>query len=169
MSVKVNDLQGLYVSQLKDAYSAETQLVNALPKMIKNAQSKELKTALESHLEETRGHVQRLETIFSELKYKPGGEKCAAMAGLVKEADELVGEHVQNKDVADAAIVCACQKVEHYEMATYGSLATYAKALGRPKDADLLGETLNEEKLADQKLTTIAESVANPEAAAARR
>lgn len=167
MSVKVNDLQGLYVAQLKDAYSAETQLVDALPKMIKHAQSKELKTALESHLEETKGQVKRLEKIFGTMDYKPTGEKCAAMAGLVKEADELVGDHVQNKEVADAAIVCACQKVEHYEMATYGSLATYAQALGRPGDATLLGETLDEEKSADQKLTKIAETVANPEAATA--
>lgn len=168
MSVKVNDLRGLYVSQLKDAYSAETQLINALPKLLKHAQSEELRTALETHLEETKGHVKRLETIFSTMEYKPGGEKCAAMAGLVKEADELVTEHVQNTHVADAAIVCACQKVEHYEMATYGSLATYARALGLPEDAELLGETLDEEKVADEKLTQIAETVANPDAAMAR-
>lgn len=164
MAVQVKDLETLYLAQLKDAYSAETQLTKALPKMIKHAESAELREALESHLEETRGHVSRIEEILKTTELKPGGEKCKAMAGLVEEADELVGEHVKAEKAADAAIICAAQKVEHYEIATYGCLVEYAKKLGRTEDAQALRATLEEERSADKKLTDIAISIANPSA-----
>lgn len=164
MSIKIDNLERLYVAQLKDAYSAESQLIEALPKMIEKARSSELRSALEEHLGETRSHRDRLKAIFAGLEFKPGGERCKAMAGLIEEADELVGEHVSDDAAMDAAIICACQKVEHYEIATYGTLAAYAERLGRKGDVGPLLETLDEERHADDTLTNIAEGSANDEA-----
>jgi len=167
MSMNVTNLETLYIAQLKDAYSAETQLTQALPKMIERARSDDLRLSLEEHLEETRGQLERIKTIFKTLDFKPGGETCAAMKGLVEEAEELVNEHVTDESATDAAIICACQKIEHYEIATYGTLCKYAESLGRDEDKKLLGQTLNQEKAADKKLSDAALGFANAAAASA--
>ena len=161
--MKINNLQELYVEELRDLYSAETQLVKALPKIANAVTSDELRTALEDHLEQTKEHVNRLEQIFEGLKESPKGKKCKAMEGLLKEGDELLEEDIA-EHVLDAALIAACQRCEHYEIAVYGTLATFAKLMGRDEDVDLLGQTLDEEKEADETLTDIAESTINIEA-----
>ncbi len=161
--MKINNLQELYVEELRDIYNAENQLVKALPKIAKAATSDELRAALEDHLEQTREHVTRLDQIFESLGESPKGKKCKAMEGLLAEGDELLEEDIA-EHVLDAALIGACQKVEHYEIATYGTIATFAKLLGRDEDVDLLGQTLDEEKEADELLTDIAESTINAEA-----
>ena len=148
-------LKELYVDELKDIYNAENQLVKALPKMAKAANSEELRTGFEEHLEQTRGHVQRLEQIFKELGEKPSGKKCKAMEGLVAEGAETMGEDYED-DVMDAALISAAQRVEHYEIAAYGTVRTYAELLGEDTAAQLLEQTLEEEKETDQKLTDMA-------------
>lgn len=150
-------LQTLYVSQLKDLYSAEQQLVKALPKMAKNAESEELSEALNNHLQETKNQVTRLEQIFESLGENPKGKKCVGMEGLVKEGAETMEEF--EGDVLSAALIAAAQKVEHYEIAAYGSVCTYAELLDRSDDLGLLKETLEEEKRADEKLTELSETV----------
>ena len=158
-----NNLQELLVEELRDIYHAEGQLIKALPKMIKAAQSERLKEALERHLEETEEQIERLERAFSSLGEPAKGKKCRAMEGLIEEAKEIMEEHSQS-DVLDAALICAAQKVEHYEIATYGTLCTWADLLGLDEVSELLKETLDEEKSADENLSEIAESEINAEA-----
>ena len=148
-------LKELYIDELKDIYSAENQLVKALPKMAKTANSEELRTGFEEHLEQTRGHVKRLEQIFKELGEKPSGKKCKGMEGLVAEGQEMMGEDFED-DVMDAALISAAQRVEHYEIAAYGTVRTYAELLGEDTAMQLLEQTLEEEKETDQKLTDMA-------------
>lgn len=156
-------LRELFVDELKDIYWAEKALTKAIPKMIKNATSDELIEALSGHLEETLEHVARLEQVFVSVNEKPQAKKCEAMEGLIKEAGEIM-QNTEKGMVRDAGIILAGQKVEHYEIATYGTLCTFAKTLGEEDAASLLEETLNEEKQADKMLSEIAESFINAEA-----
>lgn len=151
-------LRDLFVDELKDIYWAEKELTKAIPKMISNATSTELITALKSHLEETKKQVTRLEEVFSSIGEKAVAKKCEAMAGLTKEAEGIM-EHTEAGVVRDAGIISAGQKVEHYEIATYGTLASFARILGEAEAASLLQETLNEEKAADEKLSIISDSI----------
>ena len=158
--MQVGSFDKLYVDQLRDVYNAEKQLVRALPKMAKGASSPDLRSALEEHLEQTRRHVERLEEIFSELGRPATGKTCRGMAGIIEEGQEILDED-SDPAVQDAGIIAAAQRVEHYEIATYGTLRTFAEHKGDQKAARLLGETLDEEKQADKKLTQIAESSVN--------
>jgi ferritin-like metal-binding protein YciE len=153
----------LYMDQLKDAYSAEKQLVKALPKMVKAATSPELRTALEEHLDVTRRQVERLEGIFQDLGKPASGKTCKGMAGIIEEGQEVLQED-GDPEVIDAGIIAAAQRVEHYEIAAYGTLRTFAEIRGDTKAARILEEILNEEKEADDRLTRIAESSVNVEA-----
>ena len=157
-------LQKLFEEELKDIYWAEKALVKAIPKMIKNATSDELKEALENHLTETEGHVDRAEQVFRVLGKEPKAKKCEAMAGLIKEAEEIMDESDEGV-MRDAGIISAGQKVEHYEIASYGTLRTFANTLGLDEAVSLLEQTLAEEKAADEKLTEVAESAINVQAA----
>jgi ferritin-like metal-binding protein YciE len=148
-------LRDLFVDGLKDIYWAEKALTRAIPKMIKKATEEELANALTDHLEVTQGHVTRLEEVFESIGEKAVAKKCEAMAGLIKEAEEIMTE-TEDGVVRDAGIIMAGQKVEHYEIATYGTLASFAKTLGEDDAASLLEETLQEEKEADEKLSEIA-------------
>jgi len=161
--VEINSLRELYVEQLRDLYDAENQLIKALPKMAKEASSDELRQGIEEHLEQTRGHAERLEQIFEQLGEKAKGKKCKAMQGLLDEGKEVLEEDME-EDTKDAAIIAAAQRVEHYEISGYGTARTYANLLGENEAAGLLEETLNEEKETDQKLTQLAEEI-NVEAA----
>jgi ferritin-like metal-binding protein YciE len=156
-------IQDLLLEELSDVYSAETQITKALPKLMESASSEELKTALSSHLEETKGQLARLDKAFAVLKSKPQEKTCKAMQGLVAEAEELLGEGLA-PEVLDIAIVAAAQKVEHYEIASYGTLHAYAEACGLDEVADLLRETLVEEKATDEKLTALASGSLNARA-----
>lgn len=158
-------LRDLFEKELKDIYWAEKALTKALPKMIKNASSEELVDALNDHLQVTEEQVTRLEDVFESIGMKALAKKCEAMAGLIKEAEELM-EEIEKGDVRDAGIILAGQKVEHYEIASYGTLCAFARILGEDKAASLLYDTLEEEKDADVKLTEIAESSINVEAMA---
>ncbi|MBA4149101.1 MAG: ferritin-like domain-containing protein [Verrucomicrobia bacterium] len=162
--MKLNTLQDLYVEELRDLYNAENQLIKALPKIADEATSDELRSALEDHLDQTKEQIERLDEVFSNLGSASKGKKCVAMEGLIKECEELLKEEMEDS-VKDAAIIGACQKIEHYEIASYGTVCTYAKLLDREDDLDLLGQTLDEEKEADENLTDIAESSINFEAA----
>jgi ferritin-like metal-binding protein YciE len=159
----LNSLHDLYVNELKDLYSAENQLLKALPKMAKAADADELRSAFEEHLEVTRGQVKRLDKIFAELDSSPTGKKCKAMEGLIEEGDEVL-EESGAPAVLDAALIAAAQRVEHYEMAGYGCVRTFARLLGYKEAAVLLQETLDEEAEADRKLTELAETVINVDA-----
>jgi len=150
-------LQTLYLNELKDLYNAEQQLVKALPKMAKNAESQPLSDAFTNHLEETKNQVMRLEQIFESLGESPKGKKCAGMEGIVEEGAETIDEY--EGAVLDAALISAAQRVEHYEIAAYGSVCAYAELLDRSEDLSLLKETLEEEKRADEKLTALSETV----------
>lgn len=163
---KIKTLENLFVEELKDLYSAETQLVKALPFMAKSAEHEELKTAFQEHLEQTKEHVSRLEQIFESLDESPKGKKCKAMEGLIAEAKELLDEEV-DPSVLDAGIIIAAQKVEHYEIAGYGSARTFANLLGNEEAEQLLQQTLDEETETDERLTELAESVINVEASEA--
>jgi ferritin-like metal-binding protein YciE len=156
-------LQKLFEEELKDIYWAEKALVKAIPKMIKKATSEDLVEALQNHLEETEGHVQRCEQVFEQLGKPAQAKKCEAMDGLIAEAEDIMSES-DDGVMRDAGIISAAQKVEHYEIATYGTLKTFAKTLGMNEIADLLEETLNEEKNADETLTSVAESAINVKA-----
>lgn len=156
-------LHELYVDELKDLFSAENQLLKALPKMAKAASAPKLAAAFTDHLAETKIHIERLETIFNQLDTSPKGKKCKAMEGLLAEGQDLLAQDV-DPSVLDAALIAAAQRVEHYEMAGYGCVRTYARLLGEEQAADLLQETLDEEGAADKKLTQLAESVINAEA-----
>ena len=156
-------LHELFVDGLKDIYWAEQALTLAIPKMIEKATSKDLKNALTMHLEETENQVKRLESVFKAIDESPEAKKCEAMAGLVKEAGEIM-DSTKSGVVRDAGIIAAAQKVEHYEIATYGTLRTFAEVLGEDDAMELLQESLDEEKNADVKLTKIAVSHVNSEA-----
>jgi len=151
-------LRELYIDELKDLHNAENQLVKALPKMAKAASSEELRQGFEEHLEQTKEHVQRLEEIFKALDESPKGKKCVGMEGLVKEGSEIMQEDFDDS-VLDAALIGAAQRVEHYEIAAYGTVAAFAKLLGETQHASLLEETLEEEKETDEKLTELAEEI----------
>lgn len=151
-------LQDLFVDELKDLYSAENQLLKAIPKMAKAATSKDLKAGFEKHLKQTQGHVERLEQICEGLEVSPKGKTCKAMEGLVKEGGEVIKEDME-PEVKDAALIAAAQRVEHYEMAGYGCVRTYANLLGNSKAAKLLQQTLNEEGDTDKALTKLAEKI----------
>jgi len=153
--VQLQTLHDLFVEQLQDLYSAEKQLVEALPKMASAASHDELKQAFEHHLQETRDHVSRLDDIFGELGKQPGGETCEAMQGLVKEGEEIVSAQ-GDPAVKDAALIAAAQRVEHYEIAAYGTVRTFANDLDLGNAKDLLDQTLDEESNADKLLTKIA-------------
>ena len=161
--MKLNTLKQLYISELRDLYSAENQLLNALPKMAKGASSPELKDAFEKHLEQTKGHVERLEQIFQHLDENPKGKICHAMKGLIEEGSEILKEDGEDS-VLDAGIIVAAQKVEHYEIAGYGSVRTFANLLGKDEEAKLLQSTLDEESETNEILNRLAESTVNPEA-----
>lgn len=163
--MKLESLQGLYVEELKDLYSAENQLLKALPKMAKAATSDELKNAFMEHLDQTKEHVARLEKIFEGLEVSPKGKKCKAMEGLIEEGKETI-EADGADEVRDAALIAAAQRVEHYEMAGYGCVRTYARMLGHTEAEELLQTTLDEEGDCDHKLTALAEEVINVEAEA---
>src|ERR1700677_3589188 len=150
-------LKELYIDELKDLYSAENQLVKALPKMAKAATSPDLKAGFEEHLEQTKGHVQRLETIFQQLGESPKGKKCKGMEGLIEEGSEAIEEY--DGELLDAALIGAAQRVEHYEMAGYGTVSAFAKVLGESEHVTLLDETLEEEKETDEKLTDLASDI----------
>ena len=152
------DLRDLYIDELRDIYSAETQLVKALPKMAKAATSDELRSGFEEHLEQTRGHVSRLEQIFEDLDEKPSGKKCAGMEGLVKEGGEMIKNEFEG-EVKDAGLIGAAQRVEHYEIAAYGTVRAFAELLGDRNAVDLLSQTLEEEKETDKKLTQLASEI----------
>lgn len=153
--MNVDSFRKLWVHELKDLYNAENQLLKALPKMSAKATNPDLKAAFDEHLEETRGQVKRLETIFKSLDYGPRGEKCAAMEGLVEEAEDVF-ETVDDPDVLDAALIAAAQRVEHYEIAGYGTARAYAEQLGETEAERLLRETLEEEGAANEKLNMLA-------------
>ncbi len=164
--MSLDSLQSLFLEELKDIYHAEKQLVQALPRLAKSASSPELKEAITSHLEETKGHVERIEQIFQDLGHTARGKRCKGMEGLLEEGKEIMEEEGEDA-VIDAALIAGAQRVEHYEIAAYGCLRTYAQLLGYDKAARLLSETLSEEEAADEKLNAIAESKVNAEAAAA--
>jgi ferritin-like metal-binding protein YciE len=151
----MNTLEDLFLDELKDIYDAEKRITKALPKMAKSASTEDLREAFESHLEETEQHVQRLEQIFKLLEKPVRGKKCEAMEGLIEEGKELMEEDA-DEAVLDAGLICAAQKVEHYEIASYGTLVTWSKILGYSRATKLLEETLAEEKAADEKLTAVA-------------
>ena len=160
----IKTMDDLFLHTLQDIYYAENKIVKSLPEMIENATDSQLKSGLQSHLGETKGHVQRLEQVFQMLGQKAKSVDCPAIDGIIDEAEDVSGE-VADKDVLDAAIIAAGQAVEHYEITRYGSLIAWAKRLGRNDVAKILELTLNEEKAADKKLTTIAESKVNLKAA----
>jgi ferritin-like metal-binding protein YciE len=151
-------LRELYIDELKDLYNAETQLMKALPKLAKAASSEELSQGFEEHLEQTKGHVERLEKIFESLDESPKGKKCAGMEGLVKEGSEVIDEDYEGA-VLDAALIGAAQRVEHYEIAGYGTASEFANLLGEEEHVSLLNQTLEEEKETDEKLTELAKTI----------
>jgi ferritin-like metal-binding protein YciE len=158
--MKIDSLEKLFIEELRDLYSAENQILKALPKMVKSATAPELKAAFEKHLKETQGQVERLETIFESLGKSPKGKTCAAMKGLVEEGSELMSENI-DPSILDAGLIAAAQRIEHYEMAGYGTVRTFAKHLKHDQAAQLLQQTLDEETLTDEKLTSLAESAIN--------
>ena len=161
--MEAGDLRELFVHELADMYDAEQQLVKALPKMVKAAQFPELKEAFQTHLAQTKGQVARLEQVFESIGVQPQTETCKGMKGLVAEGQQVIKSDAE-PTVRDAALIAAAQKVEHYEIATYGTLRTYAQTLGETDAAKLLQETLDEEAETDKLLTGLAESRVNPSA-----
>jgi ferritin-like metal-binding protein YciE len=163
--MKVKTFNDLFVDMIKDLYSAESQLIKALPKMAKKASAPELKKGFEQHLEETINQRERLEKVAEILEVSPKGKKCAAMEGLVEEAEEMISDF-KDPQVLDAALIAAAQKVEHYEIASYGTVLTFAKMLDDGEQiVNLLKETIQEEKDTDVKLTEVAEGIVNEKAA----
>jgi ferritin-like metal-binding protein YciE len=161
--MKLSSLEDLLVSELQDLYSAEDQIIKALPKMVKTASSSELQECLQTHLEETREQVNRLDQIFETIGRPSGRKKCKGMEGLLEEGKELMTEDAE-ENVLDAGLIAAAQRVEHYEIAAYGSARTFAETLGHDEVVTLLEQTLQEEKQADQKLSEVATSVVNQRA-----
>jgi ferritin-like metal-binding protein YciE len=162
--MKVTTLDELLEDELKDIYSAETQLIKALPQMAQAAESNDLRAAFEKHLEQTRVHAQRIEEICNDLKTAPHGKNCAGMEGLIKEGEEVIQSDAE-AEPKEAALIGAAQRVEHYEIAAYGTARAHARQLGYLKAVDLLGQTLEEEKETDKKLTKVAENRVNVKAA----
>jgi ferritin-like metal-binding protein YciE len=162
--MKLDSLENLLIEQLKDLYSAENQLIKALPKMAKAASNPKLRQSFETHLAQTQKQAERLEQIFEELEIRGKGKKCVGMEGLIEEGKELMNEKAE-PEVLDAGLIAAAQKVEHYEIAGYGTVRTYAQTLGLDKAAKLLQQTLDEEAETDRKLTELAEASINLEAA----
>jgi len=158
MYMSVATAEELFVDELKDIYSAEKQAVKAFPKLAKAVQSEELKQAMQDHLEQTKGQVERLDRIFEILEERSSGKTCAGMKGLVEEAQSQV-EEIEKGPVLDCAMIGALQRIEHYEIAAYGTAATLAEAMGHDEVKELLGETLEEEKKTDERLTEVAQSV----------
>lgn len=163
MAKERESLEKLYVELLQDIWSAESQILEALPKMTQKAKHADLKRAFQQHYQQTEQQVQRLEKIFEELGEEPGEKKCKGMAGLIKEGEEAIEEY-KDSDVLDAALIAAAQAVEHYEMARYGCVRTYAHMLGLTEQSKLLQRTLDEEGDTDHKLTDLAETVVNIDA-----
>jgi ferritin-like metal-binding protein YciE len=161
----MDSLADLLQDELKDIYDAEKQLTKALPKLAKKASNEQLKEALESHLQETEEHIERLERVFEELEMPARGKKCEGMQHLIAEGNDMIGE-AEEDGTRDAVMIAAVQKTEHYEIASYGTIRTWANLLGKSDIASILEETLEEEKAADEKLTAIAESFVNQQAAA---
>ena len=161
--MQIDNLEKLFIDLLRDTYHAEKQLVRALPRMAKAATDQELERAFTKHLRQTENQVQRIERIFKELGKTPQAKRCVGMEGIVEEGKELLQEDV-DEEVLDAGLIAAAQKAEHYEIASYGCLKTYAKLMGHNKVVSLLDETLNEEKEADKILTQIAEQSINVDA-----
>ena len=157
-SMSVDNLRELYIELLRDLYDGEQQITEALPKLIDKASNPQLKSALKEHLHITKQQISRLEQIFKGLNEKPSGESCKGMKGVIKEGDDLVGK-ADDPSVRDAGIITSAQRVEHYEIAGYGTVKTYARQLGNQDHARILEQILNEEKEADQKLSQIADSV----------
>jgi ferritin-like metal-binding protein YciE len=162
-NMKLDTLEQLYINELRDLYSAENQLLKALPKMAKGASSSELKDAFEKHLDQTIRHLARLEQLFEQLDESPKGKTCHGMKGLIEEGSEILKEDGEDS-VLDAGIIVAAQKVEHYEIASYGSVRTFANLLGKDEAARLLQSTLDEESETNEILNRLAESIVNPEA-----
>ena len=158
-----NDLHKLFLDELADIYNAEQQLTKALPKLARTAKNNELREAFQQHLEETENHISRLDQVFESLSESMKRKKCKAMEGLIEEGEEVISEQ-KNSNALDAGLIISAQKVEHYEIAAYGSLCSWAEQMGHNDALELLKETLEEEKAADEKLTEIAESVANTQA-----
>ena len=165
--MKLESLKDLYLEQLKDLYSAETQLVDALPKLAGRASSPDLKQAFQNHLRETQEQVRRLEQIFKDIGETPKGHTCEGMKGLIREGEEMIKMQGDAR-VIDAGLIAAAQRVEHYEIAGYGTVRTYAEMLGKQQHASLLERTLQEEEMTDEKLTQLAESHVNEEAMSQR-
>lgn len=161
--MKFETMEDLFLGQIQDLYDAEQRLVKALPGMAEAATSSELRQAFEKHLSETEGHVNRLEQIFTQMGKTPKATTCDAMKGLVKEGESIVDD-IDESPLRDAGLIAAANRVEHYEIAAYGSARTFAQTLGLTNAVSLLAQTLQEEKMADQKLTQIAESMVNNEA-----
>lgn len=161
--MKLNNLKDLFIHELKDLYNAEHQIMKAMPKMIEAASSSELKRALKEHMRETETQIDRLDKVFGMLDEKATGEKCKAMEGIIRESDEMISQRA-DKNVMDAALVSMAQRVEHYEIAGYGTVCTYAKQLGMLDVLDQLQMILGEEKKADETLTYIAEHNINVKA-----
>jgi ferritin-like metal-binding protein YciE len=160
-------LRDLYINELKDLYDGEQRIIKALPDMAEAANSADLRQAFEDHLSQTRNHVQRLECIFQELDEFPKGQKCKGLQGIIDEGEDLMDEDAP-ASVCDAALIASAQRVEHYEIAAYGTARTYARHLGYETQAQLLNQTLQEEGETDKKLTSLAESFVNEEAKSAR-
>jgi ferritin-like metal-binding protein YciE len=167
-TTEFNSFNDLFANQIEDLYDAEQRLTKALPKMAEAATSSQLKQAFQAHLTETEGHVSRLERIFREINVEPKRDTCEAMKGLIAEGEEMIKAH-GDPDIKDAALIAAAQRVEHYEMSGYGTARTFAQRLGLAQAANLLQQTLNEEKAADEKLTRIAESSVNQKASTATK
>lgn len=161
--MSIETMEDLFVEEIEDLYDAEQRLVKALPKMAEAATSSELRSAFEDHLEQTRGHVRRLEEVFNELGRDAKTQTCEAMKGLIKEGEQIVDD-IDQSPLRDAGMIGAANRVEHYEMAGYGTARALARSLGLSRAAQLLDETLEEEKQADAKLTQIAERSVNPQA-----
>lgn len=159
---KDNTFKGLFLDELRDLHDAENQLIKALPKMAESATSDELRSGIEQHLEQTKTHAQRIEQIMDALGESPKGKKCKGMTGIINEGKEVMDEDYEG-EVHDAAIISAAQRVEHYEIAAYGSARTFAQLLGESQAASLLQQTLEEEKETDEKLNQLAQQI-NPEA-----
>lgn len=162
--MKINSLENLLADELKDIYSAENQMLRALPKMAKAAESKDLRAALENHVDQTRTHAQRLVEVCNSLNIKPNGKKCLGMQGIIEEGREVL-EADTDPESRQAALIGAAQRVEHYEIAAYGTARAHARQLGFMKVADVLSQTLDEEKQADHHLTVLAENRVNVQAA----
>ena len=161
--MKLNSLNELYIDNLKDIYSAETQITKALPRMAKKANSQDLKAAFEDHLQQTHGQIERLDQIFQMMERNSRGKKCMGMEGLLEEGKEIMSEDLE-PDVLDAALIAAAQKVEHYEISAYGTARAYARLLGDDQAVALLTQTLDEEAQTDEKLSQLAENSINVKA-----